>query len=174
MSKAPYGNDPAKIERYKDFWSRADVKRPLVGFTFVGWFPFGEFAACKNWGSSKYLTPDMIDPAAFMEDHLRMMREGEVVDDDLLRGAGPTQVAVPFLPGALGCKVRILSDNVMGEEQNLSWEEALQVRLDHHNPWFRKYRGIWPGAGGAIRRSVSGQPRRRSGAHRSARGIARA
>ena len=89
MSKVPYGNDPAKIERYKDFWSRADVKRPLVGFTLVGWFPFGEFAACKNWGSAKYLTPDMIDPAAFMEDHLRMMREGEVVDDDLLRGAGP-------------------------------------------------------------------------------------
>ena len=139
MSKTPYGNDPAKIERYKDFWSRADVKRPLVGFTLVGWFPFGEFAACKDWGSSKYLTPDMIDPAAFMDDHLRMLREGEVIDDDLLRGAGPTQVAVPFLPGALGCKVRILSDNVMGEEQNLSWEEALRVRLDLQNPWIRKY-----------------------------------
>ena len=139
MSKAPYGNDPAKIERYKDFWSRADVKRPLVGFTLVGWFPFGEFASCKNWGSSKYLTPDMIDPAAFMDDHLRMLREGEVIDDDLLRGAGPTQVAVPFLPGALGCKVRILSDNVMGEEQSLSWEKALQVRLDLQNPWIRRY-----------------------------------
>jgi hypothetical protein len=81
----------------------------------------------------------MIDPAAFIEDHLRMLREGEVVDDDLLRGVAPTHVAVPFLPGALGCKVRILSNNVMGEEQNLSWEEALQVRLDQHNPWFTKY-----------------------------------
>jgi hypothetical protein len=139
MSKAAYGNDPAKIKRYKDFWNRADVKRPLVGFTLVGWFPFGEFAACKSWGSSKYLTPDMIDPAAFMGDHLRMIREGEAIDDDLLRGAGPTQVAVPFLPGALGCKMRILSNNVMGEEQNLSWGEALQVRLDFQNPWFRKY-----------------------------------
>jgi hypothetical protein len=27
----------------------------------------------------------------------------------------------------------------MGEEQNLSWEEAFQVRLDIHHPWFRKY-----------------------------------
>ncbi len=139
MSKAPYGNDPAKIARYRDFWSLADVKRPLVGFTFVGWFPFGEFSACQNWGSARYLTPEMIDPEAFMEDHLRMLREGEVVDDDLLRGAGPTQVAVPFLPGAVGCKVRILTDNVMGEEQNLSWEEAFQVRLDLCHPWFRKY-----------------------------------
>ena len=58
MSKAPYGNDPSKIERYKKFWSRADATRPLVGFTLVGWFPFGEFAACRNWSSERYLTPD--------------------------------------------------------------------------------------------------------------------
>ena len=139
MTKAPYGNDPAKIGRYKDFWSRADVKRPLVGFTFVGWFPFGEFSACKSWSASTYLTPEMIDPEAFMEDHLRMVREGERIDDDLLRGACPTESAVPFLPGTVGCQVRILPDNVLGEEQNLPWEEALEVRLDLHNSWFRKY-----------------------------------
>jgi hypothetical protein len=49
------------------------------------------------------------------------------------------QVAVPFLPGMLGCKLRILPDNVMGEEQHLNWDEALQSELDHQNPWFRKY-----------------------------------
>jgi hypothetical protein len=49
------------------------------------------------------------------------------------------QVAVPFLPGMLGCKLRILPDNVMGEEEHLPWDEALQVQLDHQNPWFRKY-----------------------------------
>ena len=139
MSKVPYGNDPAKIERYRAFWDRTDVNRPLVGFSFVGWFPLGEFEACKAWGSSPYLTPDMIVPEAFMEDHLRILREGEAVDDDLLRGAGPTQVAIPFLPGVLGSKARILPDNVMGEEQNLPWEKALDVRFDPQNPWFRKY-----------------------------------
>jgi len=139
MSPAAFGNDPAKIARYKDFWNRADVTRPLVGFTLVGWFPFGEFAACRSWSSSRHLAPEMIDPAAFVEDHVRMLREGEMIDDDLLRGSGPTQVAVPFLPGIMGCKVRILSDNVMGEERNLSWEEALRVRFDAQNPWFLKY-----------------------------------
>ena len=139
MSKVPYGNDPAKIKRYKAFWSREDVRRPLVGFSFAGWFPFGEFSACKAWISSQYLTPEMIVPEAFMEDHLRMLREGERVDDDLLRGAVPTQVAVPFLPGVLGCKARILPDNVMGEELNLPWDEALKARFDPQNPWFRKY-----------------------------------
>ena len=139
MSKAPFGNDPAKIERYTAFWNREDVKRPLVGFSFIGWFPFREFAACKAWTSSRYLTPSMIVPEAFMEDHLRLLREGETIDDDIIRGACPMQVAVPFLPGMLGCKLRILPDNVMGEEQHLAWDEALRARLDHQNPWFRKY-----------------------------------
>jgi hypothetical protein len=139
MTKAPFGNDPAKIERYAAFWNRGDAKRPLVGFTFVGWFPFREFAACQAWRSSKYVTPDMVVPEAFLEDHLRMLREGEILDDDLIRGACPTQVALPFLPGIMGSKLSILPDNVMGEEQHLSWEEALQCRLDRGNPWFKKY-----------------------------------
>jgi len=139
MSKAPFGNDSAKIERYTAFWNREDVRRPLVGFSFLGWFPFREFTACKAWSSSRYLTPAMIAPEAFMEDYLRLLREGETLDDDIIRGACPMQVAVPFLPGMLGCKLRILPDNVMGEEQRISWDEALQAQLDHENPWFRKY-----------------------------------
>ncbi len=139
MPKAPFGNDPAKIQGYKAFWNRENVKRPLVGFSFLGWFPMEEFSACKDWGSSDYLTPDMIDSEAFMNDHVILVREGEIIDDDIIRGACPTQVTVPFLPGMLGCKLRILSGNILGEEQKLSWDEALQVRLDHENPWFVKY-----------------------------------
>jgi hypothetical protein len=139
MSKAPFGNDPAKIERYTAFWNREEVKRPLVGFTFVGWFPIREFAACKAWSFSTFLTPAMIAPEAFMEDYIRLLREGETLDDDIIRGACPMQVAVPFVPGILGCKLRILPDNVMGEEQHLTWDEALQLQLDYESPWFRKY-----------------------------------
>ena len=142
MSKTPFGNDPAKIRRYTDFWNREKAQRPLVGFTFIGWFPLREFAACRDWISTKYLTPDMLAPSAFMEDTLRLLREGEIVDDDIIRGACPMQVAVPFLPGMLGCKVRVLPDNVMGEEQLLSWDEALRVRLDDENPWLKKYLGF--------------------------------
>ena len=49
MPKAPFGNDPVKTERYKAFWSRADVARPLVGFTMRGWFPLEEYAATRAW-----------------------------------------------------------------------------------------------------------------------------
>ena len=139
MPQAPFGNDPQKIEKYVAFWSRADVKRPLVGFSFVGWLPVNEFAACKAWDSARYLTPDMIVPEAFIDDHLRMLGEGETLDDDVIRGACPLQAAVPFLPGLVGCKIRVLPQSVLGEEQKLSWDEALQVRLDRENPWFKAY-----------------------------------
>ena len=142
MSKPPFGNHPAKVARYIAFWNRDHVTRPLVGFTFVGWFPFLEFAACRAWDSSKPLTPDMIVAEDFMEDHVRMLREGETLDDDLIRGVGPLQVAAPFLPGMLGCKMRILSDNVLAEEQHLSWDDALAARVDHENAWFKKYMEI--------------------------------
>jgi hypothetical protein len=139
MRNAEFGNDPAKIQRYLSFWNRENVKRPLVGFTFIGWFPFGDFTACRTWGSSRYLTPDMLSPLAFMDDYIRLLREGETLDDDIFRGACPTGVVVFFLPGILGCKLRILPDSVMGEEQHLTWDEALQVQLDHQNPWYKKY-----------------------------------
>lgn len=139
MAKAPFGNDPAKIELYKAFWKRADVTRPMVGFSLVGWFPLQEFSASRSWADYRYLSPDMIDPQAVVDDHVRMLREGDIIDDDVLRGAGPMMVAVPFMPGILGCKLRILPENVMGEEKHLPWDEALQMGLDRANPWYQKY-----------------------------------
>ena len=139
MAHAPFGNHPAKIARYRAFWNRDETPRPLVGFSLAGWFPVRDFAACRAWGSGGYLTPAMIDPARFVPDHLRLLAEGEAIDDDLIRGACPAQVAIPWIPGMLGCAVRILPDNIMGEERPQPWEEALAVWLDPANSWLRKY-----------------------------------
>ena len=138
MSQAAFGNDPAKTESYRAFWARDDVRRPLVGFSLVGWFPIGEFAACRRW-TGDWVSPEMVDPAEFLDDHERMIGEGERVDDDLIRGAGPTQVAVPFVPGIIGCRIRLLPQNAMGVERNLTLEGALKLSLDPENPWYRKY-----------------------------------
>ena len=135
---APFGNDRAKIGRYLAFWNREPVARPLVGFSLVGWFPFSEFRSCRNWDGS-YVTPDLIDPEAFLEDHLRLLREGEWTCDDMIRGACPGQVAIPWLPAMLGCPLRILPGNVPGEERRLPWAQALELRLNCAGPWFRKY-----------------------------------
>ncbi len=135
-----FGNDPAKIEGYKAFWNLDDVKRPLVGFSYVGWFPVEYFKACRSWRVNEHITPEMMDPQEWLDDQERLLLEGEEIDDDILRGACPSQVAFPcFLPASLDCKIVVLPSNVMGEERKLPWDEALKVRLDHDHPWFRKY-----------------------------------
>jgi hypothetical protein len=139
-SSHEFGNDPAKIERYRAFWSRAEVDRPLVGFSFVGWYPLEYFSACSSWKVNDYITPEMLMPEEWLDDYEGLLREGEGVDDDMLRGACPIQVAFPcFIPAIFGCRIRVLPDNVIGEEQELSWEEALQKRLVRESPWFGKY-----------------------------------
>jgi hypothetical protein len=139
MPAFSYGNDPAKVARYRTFWSRSETRRPLVAFTLTGWFPLNDFAVCRSWAPGSELTPERIDPAEFLDDHIRMLREGETMDDDAIRGACPAQLAFPWLPGMLGAKVRILPGSVVGEERHVPLEEALEVRLDPANPWFRKY-----------------------------------
>jgi hypothetical protein len=138
MPTHPFGNDPAKVERYRAFWTRGEVARPLMGFSNKSWFPLQEFAASRAWQSCDRLTPEMVDPEAFMEDQERLLREGEAMGDDILRGASPSQ-AVPWLNGMLGSPLRILPGNVLGQEQTLSWDELAQIRLDRENPWFKKY-----------------------------------
>ena len=139
-STHPFGNDPAKIERYRAFWNREDADRPLVGFSFIGWYPLEYFTACRTWKVNDYITPEMLEPNEWLNDYEKLLREGEELEDDMLRGACPIQVAFPcFIPAILGSKIRVLPDNVMGEEQKLSWEEALERRLDYESPWFQKY-----------------------------------
>ena len=138
-SRYPFGNDPAKIEGYRTFWSRENVK-PLVGFTYIGWFPVQYFETCRNWKVDDYISSDMIDPEEWLEDQERLLEEGEEIEDDILRGACPTQVAFPcFIPAALGSKIRVLPDTVIGEEIKLSWDRALQADVDLQNPWVTTY-----------------------------------
>lgn len=139
MPTVAFGNDPRKIEGYKAFWTRTDVARPLVGFTMRGWFPLQEYVATRAWPTDTYLTPEMVVPEAFLADEERLLKEGEVLDDDILRGDMPAAAAIPWLSGMLGARLRILPGNILGEDRGLTWEEITRVRLDRENPWFKKY-----------------------------------
>ncbi len=134
-----FGNDPKKTDAYRKFWSRAAVERPLVGFTFKSWFPLDEFAASAAWPKDTCLTPEMIDPKAFLDDQERLLAEADRIDDDILRGATPSQ-AVFWCCGALGAKMRIMPGNVVPEDRSLSWEETRALWRDAKtNPWYVKY-----------------------------------
>jgi hypothetical protein len=137
-SPYPFGNDPAKIAGYRAFWDRSPVKRPLVGFSIKSWFPLQEFSASAAWQDRAVLTPEMIEPEAFLDDQERLLQEGEAIDDGIFRGASPSQ-AVPWLDGMLGAALRILPGTVLGVQCTRSWDELADLRLDPENPWFAKY-----------------------------------
>ena len=137
-STHPFGNDPAKIEGYHAFSDRSPVKRPLFGFSIKSWFPLQEFTASAAWQDSEVLTPEMIEPEAFLDDQERLLTEGEVMGDDILRGASPSQ-AVPWLDGIVGATLRILPGTVLGVERTLPWDELADLRLDTESAWYREY-----------------------------------
>ena len=137
-SEITFGNDPAKIAGYRGFWERAPAKRPLVGFSIKSWFPLEEFSASAAWKNCEVLIPEMVEPEAFLDDQERLLREGETIEDDILRGASPSQ-AVPWLDGMLGARLRILPGTVLGVERSLAWDELANLRLDRENPWWTKY-----------------------------------
>jgi hypothetical protein len=137
-SHYPFGNDPAKIAGYRAFWDRSPARRPLVGFSIKSWFPLQEFAASAAWRDCPVLTPDMVRPEAFLDDQERLLREGEVIEDDILRGASPSQ-AVPWLDGMLGATLRILPGTVLGVERTLPWDQLTDLRLDPQSAWLAKY-----------------------------------
>ncbi len=134
----PFGNDPAKVEGYRKFWERVDVPRPLVGFSIKSWFPLEEFEASRRWIGSEYLAPEMVDPEGFLDDQERLLAEGEWMDDDILRGASPSQ-AVPWLCAMMGGRLRILPGSILAEEMELPWEEIESLRLEPDDPWLGKY-----------------------------------
>lgn len=156
MTGTPFGNDPAKIERYKAFWNRDSVERPLAGFTFKTWFPMREFKASLAWETlaTDHLTPDMIDPEEFADDEEQILSEGERTGDDIFRGAAASQV-VPWLTAMLGCQLRILPGSVLAEESALSWGEVEDIWLDPEDAWYRKYMEF---AGVLVKRSAGRYP----------------
>jgi hypothetical protein len=137
--KYPFGNDPGKIDGYKKFWSREPVKRPLIGFSIKSWFPLDEFKASAAWPRHSYLKPDMVNPVDFLDDQEKLLSESDQIDDDILRGASPSQ-AVFWCCGTLGAQMIVLPGNVVAEDRSLSWEEIGKVWQDKESkPWFKKY-----------------------------------
>jgi hypothetical protein len=80
----------------------------------------------------------MVIPEAFLEDQEALLREGETIEDDILRGACPAQM-IMWGDGMLGSSMRVFPGNVVAEPMNLSWEEIEKIRFDRNAPWYKKY-----------------------------------
>ena len=133
-----FGNYPEKKENYIKFWNRDSVSRPLVGFTKKGWLPVYEFEVTSNWEVDSTLTLDMVKPEDFMDDQEKMLREGALFDDDIIRGASPHQ-GIPWNCALLGGPVKIFPGSLLAEDLNYGLESIPEVKSDLSNPWLAKY-----------------------------------
>jgi hypothetical protein len=139
MSVAEFGNDRAKIASYLAFWDRLEVRRPLIGFTLRGWLPLEEYQASRSWSADSELTPDMLAPENFLNDEINLLREGEHMGDDILRGVSPACAIVPWLEAMMGSELRVLSGSVVAIEKQLPWSATDSLRIDYQSPWCKKY-----------------------------------
>ena len=135
----PFGNDPAKIEGYRRFWNRSDTRRPLVGFTLRGWFPLQEYGTSLGWEVGRELEPQMVPPESFLDDEERLLTEGELFDDDILRGASPASAIIPWLEAALGARLRILPGSVLAIADPIPLESLQTLHFEKENRWFQAY-----------------------------------
>ena len=126
----------SKIEKYRQFWAMADVKRPLIGFDVGGYFPLNRFTVPAE--ENEEISPDMIDPDSYLKDYEEFLRASNSVEDDLIKGVSPI-AAVPWMEAMLGCTVKRGGDSIWAQELHGEWGKLLSTQLNGTNPWFAKY-----------------------------------
>jgi len=125
-----------KIDKYRQFWSMSDVRRPLIGLDIGGYFPLSRFTVPAE--ENQEIRPGMIEPESYLTDYEEFLRASNSVEDDLLKGVSPIS-AVPWMEAMLGCTVKRGGDSIWAQERHGSWEKLLSMKLDTENPWFAKY-----------------------------------
>ena len=69
MTSTPPSTVAGKIDRYRQFWSRTPVDRPLVGFSVGGWFPLQSYRAMQKLRGKAALAPDDLHAEEFLADY---------------------------------------------------------------------------------------------------------
>lgn len=131
-----------KIQRHRAFWDGTDLGRPLLGFA-VGnggdaWSYWLTNPGARALWNQRDISPDSIDPRAFVPEQRAYLERTAHIGDDALRTAIPFP-SIPWMEAIVGCRVastdfqfvsRSFLDNIL---------EYRPVRFDPDNAWVRKY-----------------------------------
>ena len=128
----------SKINRYKKFWSRIEVDRPLFGIDIAGYFPLNRYIDLSQGNS--FLFPNFIKPEEYLENYERFYLDSNNINDDLIRGAAPPSF-IPWMECMLGCSAKISaqSQSIWAQERKANWDELEELTIEDDNIWFLKY-----------------------------------
>jgi hypothetical protein len=129
---------PEKIKKYNDFWSGAEVDRPLIGFSLGGWFPLHSYTALHKFRGKGRLIPDQVQPEDFLPDYDRIVAQWDSVEDDVIRGVAPIP-PFPWLESILGSPVQVGEESLWAEEGGFDYADIENLDWSPQNPWRRKY-----------------------------------
>ena len=127
-----------KIKKYHDFWSGAEVERPLIGFSLGGWFPLQSYTAMHKFRGKGRISPEQVHPEEFFPDYDRIVAQWEPVEDDVIRGVAPIP-PFPWLEAMLGSPVQVGEESIWAEEGGFDYANILKIDWSHENPWRQKY-----------------------------------
>jgi hypothetical protein len=127
----------ARPARNEAFWSRGPAQRPLIGLAVNATFPAVRFARLET-GQGR-MTPEMVQPEAFLEDWDQSFAHSENRGEDLYLVASPHS-AVPWMEAIVGCEVYVSpeSGSIWAEHPDPSWGQLERVGFDPNNPWLLK------------------------------------
>jgi len=127
-----------KIKRYKAFWNRETVERPLIGFSLGGWFPLKSYRALEKLRGVTPLKPDMICPEDFFSDYDRLISQFGLVKDDIIRAIAPLP-PFPWLEAMLGVPMQVGDESIWVREGGFDYANMDRLDFSPQNPWRRKY-----------------------------------
>jgi hypothetical protein len=133
-----FKSNDEKIEKYKEFWNREAVHRPIIGFDVGGYFPFQRFKAFRRFKKGDILVPDMIRAKDYLRDYESFYEESVQVQDDLIKGVAPIP-AIPWMELMIGCSAEIAEDSIWAKERRLQPEDIIGLSIADNNVWLNKY-----------------------------------
>jgi hypothetical protein len=138
VTRTPPSTVAGKIDRYRRFWDRTPVERPLIGFSVGGWFPLQSYRAMQKRRGKAALAPDDLNPEEFLDDYEGVVALWDGVEDDMIRGLAPIP-PFPWLETMLGCRIQIGAESIWAEEGGFEYADLPRVDFTDENPWRRKY-----------------------------------
>jgi hypothetical protein len=127
-----------KLTAYREFWSGASRKRPLIGIDAGGWFPFKRFSCLRKIEDGDEIRRDLLSPQDSRQDYEEYLQYTGRIEDDLISGAAPIP-AVPWMEAVLGARLVRNKDGVWAEERGLSWEAIEALKDETDPPWQETY-----------------------------------
>ncbi|WP_319477995.1 hypothetical protein [Marispirochaeta aestuarii] len=127
-----------KLSRFRDFWDRKPVKRPIIGIDIGGWFPFQRFSSLSRITDGAQIAPEQLSSGECLSDYEKFFQRSLATEDDLVKGAAPIS-AIPWMEGVLGARLRRNRDSVWADERRLSWDDIFSFDLTDDNPWLCRY-----------------------------------